>query len=194
MERRIDYLDDPEAPEPNSLVPSANSIVLNEAGAADPGNYYQLSEPVATKEVLAEYKEANDPVRAYWEEFRLRLLWDLAPFTFLYDLYKSWFADVSPSGSPVSNKQFITDLVSIVRADPLWHCPDKNRKIRPGQMMSNPEPLIAEYDLKKWMNPHYSGADPLKKSQPALQANYRGPLRHLGPAAAIDDNTDAEAA
>ena len=32
MGRRIDYLDDPDAPKPNSLVPSANSIVLNEAG------------------------------------------------------------------------------------------------------------------------------------------------------------------
>ncbi|MFI9629245.1 phage/plasmid primase, P4 family [Streptomyces sp. NPDC052042] len=152
--------------------------VLNQAGAADPGCYYELSEPVATKQVLAEYKEANDPVRAFWEEFRERLVWDLVPFTFAYDLYKSWFADVSPSGSPVSNKQFVTDLVAIVRDDPLWHCPDKNRKIRHGHMMDDPEPLIAEYDLKKWMNPHYSGSDPLKKSQPALQANYRGLLRH----------------
>ncbi|QWF85716.1 DNA primase family protein [Amycolatopsis sp. CA-230715] len=152
--------------------------VLNRAGAADPGHYYQLSEPVATKEVMAEYKEANDPVRAFWEEFRERLVWDLAPFTFLYDLYKSWFADVSPSGSPVSHKQFITDLVAIVQADPLWHCPDKNRKIRPGQMLSKPETLIAEYELRKWMNPHYSGTESDKRSQPLLQANYRGLLRY----------------
>jgi putative DNA primase/helicase len=169
--------------------------VLNRAGAADPGNYYQLSEPVATKEVLAEYKETNDPVRAFWEEFRLRLVWDLVPFTFAYDLYKAWFADVSPSGSPVSNKQFITDLVAIVRPDSLWHCPDKNKKVRPGQMMSAPETTIAEYELKKWMNPHYSGSDPKKKSQPALQANYRGLLRHLGhtaPADADDATTEEE--
>lgn len=33
MGRRIDYLDDPDAPEPNSLVPSANAIVTNELGA-----------------------------------------------------------------------------------------------------------------------------------------------------------------
>ena len=32
MGRRIDYLDDPTAPEPNSLVPSANAIVVNETG------------------------------------------------------------------------------------------------------------------------------------------------------------------
>src|SRR5690606_14693846 len=64
---------------------------INRAGAASPGDYYELSEPAATKEVLAEYKDFNDPVRAFWEEFRLRLAWDLAPFTFLYALYKAWF-------------------------------------------------------------------------------------------------------
>ncbi|MEU7318441.1 phage/plasmid primase, P4 family [Streptomyces sp. NPDC007083] len=165
--------------------------VLNRAGSADPGNYYQLSEPTATKEVLAEYKETNDPVRAFWEEFRQQLVWDLAPFTFLYDLYKAWFADVSPSGSPVSNKQFITDLVAIVRADPLWHCPDKNRKIRPGQMMSLPETLIAEYELTKWLNPSYKGTDQTRRSKPIVKANYRGLLRHVGPATSTD-GSDAE--
>ncbi len=32
MARRIDYLDDPNAPKPNSLKPSANVVVLNDAG------------------------------------------------------------------------------------------------------------------------------------------------------------------
>jgi 8-oxo-dGTP pyrophosphatase MutT (NUDIX family) len=32
MPRRIDYLDDPNAPEPNSLKPSANVVVVNQAG------------------------------------------------------------------------------------------------------------------------------------------------------------------
>ena len=32
MGRRIDYLDDPNAPEPNSLVPSVNTIVTNHQG------------------------------------------------------------------------------------------------------------------------------------------------------------------
>lgn len=169
--------------------------VINKAGAANPGNYYQLSEPIATKEVLDEYKEANDPVRAFWEEFRDKFAWDLLPFPFLYPLYKGWFAEVSPSGSPVGLKQFITDLVTIVRDDDDWHCPDKNRKIRPKQMMDDPEPLIAAYDLKQWMDPHYSGSDPLKKSCPVLSANYRGVLRHAStgvPPTSSTDTTDEE--
>lgn len=32
MGRRIDYIDDPNAPEPNSLVPSVNTIVTNDRG------------------------------------------------------------------------------------------------------------------------------------------------------------------
>ncbi|WP_169983542.1 NUDIX hydrolase [Microbispora sp. H10836] len=32
MARRIDYYDDPDAPKPNSLVPSVNVVVINDAG------------------------------------------------------------------------------------------------------------------------------------------------------------------
>jgi ADP-ribose pyrophosphatase YjhB (NUDIX family) len=32
MARRLDFYDDPDAPEPNSLIPSVNVIVTNEAG------------------------------------------------------------------------------------------------------------------------------------------------------------------
>src|SRR5699024_1687812 len=48
-------------------------------GVDGPGNYYTLSEPPATQEVLDEYKQVNDPVRAYWEEFRDQFAWDLVP-------------------------------------------------------------------------------------------------------------------
>src|SRR5699024_7042700 len=44
--------------------------VINRAGAETPGCYYELSEPEATRAVLSEYKEHNDPVRAFWLEFR----------------------------------------------------------------------------------------------------------------------------
>ncbi|WP_328530143.1 phage/plasmid primase, P4 family [Nocardioides sp. NBC_00368] len=140
-------------------------------------DYYQLSEPVAAKAVLAEYKEFNDPVRAWWEEFHTQLAWDLVPFTFAYDLYRAWFVETSPSGSPVSRVIFVRDLCSIVREDPHWHCKDKNRKVRPGQMMSRSEPLIATYDLARWKSPTYHGKDPNLLSQPALADSYRGILR-----------------
>jgi ADP-ribose pyrophosphatase YjhB (NUDIX family) len=59
MGERIDYLDDPEAPKANSLVPSANVIVVNDQGEillirrtdngnwAVPGGAIDLGESVA---------------------------------------------------------------------------------------------------------------------------------------------------
>jgi ADP-ribose pyrophosphatase YjhB (NUDIX family) len=66
--RRIDYLDDPDAPEPNSLVPSANVIVINDDGAillirrtdngnlALPGGGMDLGESI-TQAAVREVKE-----------------------------------------------------------------------------------------------------------------------------------------
>lgn len=62
-------------------------------------DYYSLSEPAACKAVLAEYKEFNDPIRAFFEELADRFSWDFVPFEFAYDLYKAWFLENSPSGS-----------------------------------------------------------------------------------------------
>lgn len=151
--------------------------VINRAGAASPGSYYELSEPPATQVLLAEYKETNDPVRAFWTEFRELFVWDLLPFFFLYDLYRVWFTRVSPSGKLVGRQQFITDLFGIVQNDPLWHCNDKARTIRPGSKMAVSEPLIAEYELKDWYTPGYTGTDPNRLGIPLLKPNYRGLLR-----------------
>jgi putative DNA primase/helicase len=146
-------------------------------------DYYALSEPEATKLVLEEYKGFNDPVRAFWDEFEEAFLWDLLPFSFLYDLYKAWFAKTNPSGSPTGRNVFISDLVSIVRKSTMWYCADKAAKIRPAARMANPEPIIARFDLKDWMNQNYTGNDPLKKSTVhPLAPSYRGLQRQAGTA------------
>ncbi|WP_283134601.1 NUDIX hydrolase [Rhizohabitans arisaemae] len=67
MGRRIDFYDDPVAPRPNSLVPSVNVVVTNEAGEilmirrngnwAIPGSAIDLGEPLpeaAIRETLEE--------------------------------------------------------------------------------------------------------------------------------------------
>lgn len=152
---------------------------INRAGTASPGSYYELAEPIATTAVLAEYKEANDPVRSYWDEFQWLFVWDLLPFSFLYDLFKSWFVRVSPSGSIISRQKFIASLVAIVDADPDsgFSCDDKSKKIRPGQSMDAGEPLIGEYELKSWYSSLYKGTDWTKLGVPLKQASYRGLVR-----------------
>ena len=140
-------------------------------------NYYVLSEPTECTNVLTEYKEYNDPVRQFTEEVLPLCQWDLLPFTFLYDLYRAWFKQNVPSGQVMSSLTFRDDLLSIIQTSTEWVCKDKKAKIRTGQRMSVPEPLIVQYQLKDWYNPLYHGPDINNIALPALRASYRGILR-----------------
>lgn len=127
--------------------------------------------------MLDEYREYNDPVRQFALEMLPQCKWDLLPFTFLYDLYKSWFRHNSASGRVQGRNTFIDDIVSLLPTLPDWSCPDKTVKIRSRNRMTMPEPLIIQYDLTDWMNPVYVGADTNKRCMPLLQDSYRGLLR-----------------
>lgn len=138
-------------------------------------DYYELSEPQATKTMLEEYKEHNDPVRGFWEEFREQFVWDLLPFQFSYDLFKSWFERVTPSGKVISRDSFVNNLVSILGDDDMWECADRRAKIRTSTRMDSPELLIAQYELKDWFNTSYTGTNPAQISSfRNKQSNYRG--------------------
>ena len=138
-------------------------------------DYYSLSEPAACKAVLAEYKEFNDPIRAFFEEMSGRFAWDLIPFDFAYDLYKAWFTENSPSGNIQGKNTFIKNLTNIVNSTNLDWTVDLNKTpVRPRGRMDWPEPLIAEYRLMRWLNPVYTGGDWEKRCLPPLKSNYRG--------------------
>jgi putative DNA primase/helicase len=145
--------------------------------------HYELSTPPATDVILDEYREYNDPVRAFWSEFRDQFCWDLLPFTFLYDLYRAWYSRVS-TGTPLQVSQFVTSLYGLLDRDPMWHCKDRKAKLRPAQKMNFPEPLIAEYDLKQWMRAGSKPGDPTA-CRPDLKPNYRGVLRRQSAIAAL---------
>lgn len=160
-------------------------------------DYYVLSEPEACVDVLDDYKGFNDPVRAFWAEHSELFVWDLLPFGFLYDLYKSWFSSNSPSGSPVGKHTFITDLINIIDGDQTWYCTNRSLKVRPAQRMSDPEPLIAQYSLDAWMNPMARGSNDInKKCLPMLAPNYTGILRYASNPGIVgvigDPDEDAE--
>ena len=170
--------------------------VLHRAGSRTPGSYYVLSEPIATKVVLSEYKETNDPVRAFWQEFKDQFVWDLLPIPFLYDLFKAWFSQVSPSGSVIGRQRFGKDLQQIVQQDDAWYLPRAD-KVRPGLLMNDPEPLIAEFELKTWFNPAEKTSknpNPARLSTTQPSANYRQPIMRrtlatVGTAAPSADDT-----
>lgn len=152
-------------------------------------NYHELSTPAATERVLAEYKEFNDPVRAFWTEMEDQFVWDLLPFGFLYDLYKAWFAGANPSGSPMGRTSFISNLLAILPKSTTWYCYDKSAKIRSASRITVPEPLVGQYDLKDWGNRTYTGKVATKVGIPTqLAASYRGLQRYAGTAGGAPDD------
>lgn len=116
--------------------------------------YYSLSEPDAVKNVLSEYKEYNDPVRAFWYEMQGRFAWDLLPFQFIYELYLAWMELNQSSTKPLGRNTFIKDLAAIVRQDTngRWLCEDTGKIHRVSGRMSGPEELINQFNLDNWVN------------------------------------------
>ena len=110
-------------------------------------SYYKLSEPASCTMMLNEVKEANDPIRAFWTEFRGRFSWDLVPYDFLYELYLSWSGDTTKYSSKPYRNNFIKKLKIIIgHNDPDW---DVNKNaITTGSLMDKKEPLISEFALE----------------------------------------------
>lgn len=144
--------------------------------------YYELTEPQACKDTLNDYKEFNDPVRQFFEEFSDTFTWNLLPFNFLYELYKAWFKLNSPSGAIQGRNTFIQDIIAVTQNDPNWYCVDKKQAVRAAGKMDTPEPLIAKYNLEAWKNPNYMGTDVSKMCIPMTQTSYRG-LQRVNPIA-----------
>lgn len=158
-------------------------------------DYYQLSDPSACREALSEYKEFNDPVLQFLTEVLPDAKWNLLPYSFLYDLYKSWYKDNIPMGKPQSKSTFQFDLRAALDVSGRtlgWYDGGKSR-FRSGPHMIGPEPLIAKYDLTAWYNPNYkSGSDVMKKCLPELNEFYSGIMRYtpipMYPTGRLDDD------
>ncbi|WP_310605298.1 DNA primase family protein [Anaerosporobacter sp.] len=140
-------------------------------------NFYSLSEPTVCRLALAEFKEFNDPVRQFLDEMLEQLVWDMIPFSFLHDLFKSWSHKNNPNGSIQGKNTFINDVVNMLGEYPEWYCQDRKKALRPRKRMDKPEPLIVEYGLEEWKNPSYMGGDIDRICTPKLKQSYRGLLR-----------------
>ncbi len=155
-------------------------------GALTPA-YYELSEPEAVLEALAEFKESNDPVRAFWEDIRDQLAWDLVPGTFIHDLYMAWMNRHMPKSSPIGRNKFLREMEALVvaDADSEWtFVPSKDTPVRTATRMAAPERLIAEYGLTAWANPKVTLVDSDQSRDRystvpvhVLKTSYRGLVR-----------------
>ena len=150
-------------------------------------DYYELSVPEVCREALNEYKVFNDPVREFCDEILPRVAWDLLPWTFLHELYKGWMADNQPQGRPEGSRTFKTRVLGILDKYPEWS--ESAGNVRTGSKMDKPEPLILEYDVKKWMNKDYKGQDRMRLCEVVPNDFYRGLVRD--PSVAVSLAADA---
>jgi putative DNA primase/helicase len=134
----------------------------------------ELSNPMVCQDALDAYRGNNNMLMSFWREFEPDLKWSLVPFRFLHDLYREWFRQTNPSGQPESLNSLVSFLREHLAGSQKWEHKGSTA-IRPGTLMSLPEPLIVEYDLRDWKNAAYTGTDPLKTATTSpLKANYKG--------------------
>lgn len=125
--------------------------------------YYEFSEPAACRLALEDYKVYNDPVRQWWDDMSDKLVWDLLPWDFLYELYKQWCKDNNPSGKMTSKRGFIDQMREVADKDAIWECPytvdkdgrRKDKQISASGRITCDEPLGASLgyrlgDMSRW--------------------------------------------
>lgn len=122
-------------------------------------DYYDLAVPESCELALEEYKDFNDPIRQFADEIVPQFVWDLVPYTFIYDLYKAWYAENVGDKSVQGRNTFIKDFNKVLALYPEWNIPKDKNSLKAGNRMDLPEPLIGEYHLDKWKNQKYSGKD-----------------------------------
>lgn len=140
-------------------------------------DFTTFTEPIQSKELMAQYKEMNDPIRQFWNEMEEQFKWDLLPTAFVYDIYKKWFFENNPNGKVVGKISFIDDLRTLIQEDDLWE--DKTRTlVKIGNKMAADEPLLTEYSLVSWLDQNYKGGDLVKLRDFVRKPTYRGFVRN----------------
>lgn len=140
-------------------------------------DYYTLSEPQACRNLISEFKEYNDPLSEFWNEFRGQFIWDLLPFAFLYDLFREWSRRFCPSGKVIGRNSFCRELRKLVANDMEWEAPENPTTT--GSKMDQCEPLIEEYNVKGWQNPNVCIIYALQRLR--TRSSYRGLVRKFPP-------------
>lgn len=135
-------------------------------------DYYELSTPEASRAVLSQYKEYNDPVRAFWSETRgMWDGWDLIPNDAIYEAFKAWFEESIPSGKVTGKNLFLKDMRILVDADADWQDRSESSatKMSSAHTMRYPPEIVMKYGaLSQW---RWFGAP----NQPACE--FRGFVR-----------------
>lgn len=115
-------------------------------------NFYTLSTPEASKEILEEFKSNNDPLYDFTSITLEDLAWDVVPSDFLYDLYEAWYLkNVSKKGQIGSKIKFKREVETIIQQKfkDKWEY-HKGQYRMTVTDITNSEPYIVQYKLEDW--------------------------------------------
>lgn len=151
--------------------------------------------PKRSLEILEDYKEANDSVAEFWNYAITKMVWDIYPWKFLFEFYKSWFAKYKRGDKYVQYTTFREQIADIIENNQNYECRDpRNKKHKSpfnvGNAMNKDEPLITKFAIKDYYNPN---VDP-KTADKTVLRQFKKPttawgVRRVTPA---DDNTQAD--
>lgn len=138
----------------------------------------RFSAPSASERILQIIRVENDPVLQFAEEFLDELVWDLLPWKFLYGLYSAWMRKESPTGRPVSSREFTKRLTAHVCANPECGWAVTANAVKTASRIIGSEPLAIEYDLSNWIDLRPVGGFVAKIGLPHnMPSTARGLLR-----------------
>lgn len=118
-------------------------------------NYYNLDVPNECIELLEEFKQYNDPVKDFLDEFLDKYVWDLLPYQFLYDHFVSWFKKTNVSGTEIGKNTFIGQVKSLLRNNEQWEA--KSTAVPTGNKMNKYEDIVYDFYLCGWTDTGYRG-------------------------------------
>lgn len=139
-------------------------------------DYYSMAQKWFDVEFASDSIYAMN-ISRFCSEMLPKCKWNLLPFVFLYELYEAWFPTVGLYEKPQTKKVFIDRITEYLRNDPYWAVDDRYLMTDENNMLM-PEPLIAEYNLKNWMNKDYHGDDMDMICSPIVQSKYKGIYRN----------------
>lgn len=138
----------------------------------DMGFFETFYNPPACEELRKQFKWYNDDLAFFMEDMENEFQWNMLPYDFLYDLYISYKYGDSKPVKAITQTKFTQRIKEWAKESKVWMVPTQE-KMTPSNRMDRPEPLILEYNLKRWLNPLYRGEDWARRCCPPLKVAYR---------------------
>lgn len=118
-------------------------------------DYYEIIEPEFTKHALEEFRESNDPVIEFINDFNELATWDMISWQWLYKFFQGWCKEYGTdmSGKNLKSSDFKKSIKTLIDYGQLegWEYRDSKDGDSPfytsNSNLDEPEPLLYEYKV-----------------------------------------------